>query len=807
MGLTICCGTISKEESKRALLMKRFEIRYNPFNNRIHFREWKQREDSELFDWTEMDNDSSFLKYQSGRCIFENCAEDIIELINRFINASDALVIEFIGTDEDFEALNISVERDQDPKSSNISCEHRERYPSSSEVLSKIRGAYEKIKSEFDDYIDNDDLAEDDDRVVIGKAITKFQETVKAEIPVCVIGNYSVGKSALVNALIGLEILPSHSNSTTAKNVLIQNGDHYSMSFEHHGQHYNAVIAESSVDITCSGDKDETLIESLLAGTESLEKEESILHQIIENLNKETSSDNSKLAEIDSSVRIEVPFRRSELDTDKYSFVFIDTPGSNNGDEAQAIHRENLETLMEEQTNALPVFVMARNSLDSNDTNDLRTLLENKEAGFAVQNCIIAISMSDQLVEQQLSEELPKKVKDWLNHPTIIFVSPVAAIGEKKTDKQTWIDQTYRQIYERKLRDLAEVCPPNYNETPCGRKMPEEKVRTITPLLYASGVPSLETEINYFAFRFAEYKKCSNGRQYLLEAMDLADRKLKEAKDSLEEDKKAKVKEQKAIRADLKKKINNIHLPAVNNVINSVSKVYSDVLTTYCDSVEPQVRSLWESRGEDSDFETVENAMTQHCQKNLYDAHIKEIKLKIEEQFFDLTKEYMTSVRTCVSEEYGKLSDDAQGELEAFFANENNRPKLQDVNVGRFEKIKYTILKKIPIKILQEWLIERYSKSFKEKLLGTSKQPGVFSVQCIAEPAEAYDKQIKEWSKGFLSSIDETLNRDNAILSELDDKIKAMEEKIADMERRLHGLADVRTMLQTVLPEERVEEK
>lgn len=122
-----------------------------------------------------------------------------------------------------------------------------------------------------------------------------------------------------------------------------------------------------------------------------------------------------------------------------YSFVFIDTPGSNNGDEAQKIHRENLEELMDEQTNALPIFVMGRNSLDSNDANDLRVLLENKEAGFALQNCIIAISMSDQLVEQQLSEEMPEKIKRWMNHPTIMYVSPIAAIGEKKADKHIWI--------------------------------------------------------------------------------------------------------------------------------------------------------------------------------------------------------------------------------------------------------------------------------------------------------------------------------------------------------------------------------
>ena len=81
--------------------MKRFEIRYNPFSNRIHFRQENNIDGSDSVEWIELENDSSFLKYQNRRCIFENCAEDIVELINRFINTSDALVIEFIGTEED----------------------------------------------------------------------------------------------------------------------------------------------------------------------------------------------------------------------------------------------------------------------------------------------------------------------------------------------------------------------------------------------------------------------------------------------------------------------------------------------------------------------------------------------------------------------------------------------------------------------------------------------------------------------------------------------------------------------------------
>lgn len=781
--------------------MKRFEILYNPYINRIHFRQELAKEGSDEYEWAEIESDSQLHKFQGTRCIFENCVEEILDLINKYFNTSGELTIEFVGTDEDFGVLRLAVERSDNPKSKGIICESKERYPSSSDALGKIRGAYEQIKTEFDDYIDNDELDEDDERAVIGQTITKFQDTVKAEIPVCVIGNYSVGKSALVNALVGLEILPSHANSTTAKNVLLKNGQEYSLCFDYKGSEYVLLIDDNKIKTQCDGDVDEYLIQELLDGTDGFTSEEQILHQIIENLNIETSEE-SLIAEIESSVRVTVPFRRSELDTDKYSFVFIDTPGSNNGDEAQKIHRENLEELMDEQTNALPIFVMGRNSLDSNDANALRVLLENKEAGFALQNCIIAISMSDQLVEQQLSEEMPEKIKRWMNHPTIMYVSPIAAIGEKKADKHTWIDQAYQQIYEKKMGDLSEVNPPSYNETPCGRKMTDARKKSITPLLYASGIPSLETEINYYAYRFAEFKKCTNGREYLITALDLADKKLQEAKEHLEEDKQAKIKEQEGIRAELKKKINAVPLPAVNAVYNSVYKDFTSALDAYCKGIEPLVRKTWEQyKDKENSIDNFERAIADHCQKNLYDAHIKEIKSHIEEKFVELTAGYMAEVKKCVTDEYGKISGEAQKELEKVFVENENGPQLQDVSVGIFERIKLALLGHLPFNWAKEKFIEQYAKRFHDKLMGTGKYYGVFAMQCIVQPAKQYSQQITEWSNGYKQSIDSTLNKDNAILSELDEKIKMMESRIEDMESRLKNLSSVRLMLQHVLPE------
>ena len=780
--------------------MKKFEIIYNPYNNHIHFRQANGKTDSDEVEWKELDSDSSFQKYQKRRCIFENCVEEILELINKFINTSGELEIDFIGTDTDFGVLSYAVAKSTDPKSKGIVCKCVDRFRSSEEILSKIREAYQQIEDEFIEYMNNSEYEEDDDRVIIAKEISRFQETVNEDIPICVIGNYSVGKSALVNSLVGFEILPSHANSTTAKNVQVKNGELFTLEFIYAGTSYTLSINGKEILVSASDEKNDDLLDELLSNTESLCSEEEIIHQILENLNVETSED-SHISKIEGNVIVTLPFRKSELNTDKYSYVFIDTPGSNNGNEAQKIHRENLEKLMDEQTNALPIFVMSRNSLDSNDTNDLRTLLENKEVGFAVQNCIIAISMSDQLVEQQLAEEMPDKIKQWLSHPTIMYVSPVAAIGEKKTDKASWIDGAYRQLYERKVSDLVDVVPPKYNQTPCGRAISDGRKKALSPLLYASGLPSLETEINYFAYRFAEYKKCTNGKEYLLNALILADQKLKVAKKDLEKQKKAKIKEQNDTRNGLIKKINDVKLPAVNRVISSVNKEFTSILNEYCNGVEAVVRKNWETcNGQSDAMQKFEKMMAEHCQKNLYDAHIKDIKEKIETLFIGMTTNYIADVHQCIVDGEKKLSQDAQKELEELFRTNGDRPVLKDVSVGVFERIKLTILAIIPFKKTQELFIEGYTKKFIEKLQGSQKYYGIFAFQCICQPARLYSQQITEWSEEYKKSIGKTLNKDNAILSDLDEKIEMMTSVIEDMEKRLHNLSSVRTMLESIIP-------
>ncbi len=196
-----------------------FNINYNPYSNKIHFLE----------EGEEIRDGSSFLKYQKNKIIFQNCVEEILQLINKYENITpDGVDIEFEGTDEDYQILIDALDifgREQGYQG--IRTIHKRRLISSSDAIKKIRDCYDQIEKEFEPYIVDEQTNHNN---VLGKKVIKFTETVKPEIPVCVIGNYSVGKSAFINALIGREVLPSKLKACTAKNVIVRNDTSYSIS-------------------------------------------------------------------------------------------------------------------------------------------------------------------------------------------------------------------------------------------------------------------------------------------------------------------------------------------------------------------------------------------------------------------------------------------------------------------------------------------------------------------------------------------------------------------------------------------------
>ena len=770
--------------------MKRFEISYNPYSNKIHFRVAEPVEEPCEPKWRELPPESSFVEYQNDECIFENCVDQILNLINKYINTTESLEIIFKGTVEDFDVLRKAIFACSDPRAKKITCTHAKTVMSSDIVLERLKRAYSNVENEFAFVLN----AETDDRGEIVSAVRAYKDTVKQEIAICLIGPDDVGKTALVNAFIGREILVNHSKYTT----VVRNYNGYRVEFDYLNNRYEIDISGNNFSVNKPEEADEHIISSLFTGCDSCANEQEVINTVLSRFNDICSKEDSG---IENSMSIYVPFVDSRLNYADYSFCFIDTPGIITEDDEQGT---KLSDLILNQTNVLPIIVLTKQALTSNDLFDLRDLFDEMKSGYSKQNSILAISMSDQLSVSQICEEVPDIVREEIADPTIMYISPITALGVKKGDTVTWIDAAYKDVFETTSRALLRTMPPNHNIIPCGRKISASEKHGLNDLLYASGIPSLENEINYFAERFAEYKKCTQGQRFLFEAVNKTHKSLDSLKKQLEQnhknDRLSRQKEEQQLCYELLDRIRKINKPNADSVISRLTTQFEPVLSSYCESVPEKVRELWDSkRFRPYTNENLVKDMQQHCQENLYHRNDNSIKAVMQGEFLDLASGYFSSIKSYVHDKYENLSSDVRKDLDDLFEGPMKEPYLNDVGINPFKEVGMTVLRTMGG---DEKLISYYSNGFIANLKGDNKRIGSFNTQCIREPAQEYSKQINCWAEQLIKEIENILKHDNVIISDLDNEIAGLENRINDLDKRLNNLSNTCIALMEMIPKD-----
>ena len=82
---------------------------------------------------------------------------------------------------------------------------------------------------------------------------------------------------------------------------------------------------------------------------------------------------------------LEMPFADSILEKTDSRIVFFDTPGSDNAEVNQKEHKEALELLLGDQTNALPILVTSRDRAAGDGTEAIMHMLDEHANNFPVQ--------------------------------------------------------------------------------------------------------------------------------------------------------------------------------------------------------------------------------------------------------------------------------------------------------------------------------------------------------------------------------------------------------------------------------------
>lgn len=777
-----------------------FNINYNPYSNKIHFLE----------EGEEIRDGSSFLKYQKNKIIFQNCVEEILQLINKYENITpDGVDIEFEGTDEDYQILIDALDifgREQGYQG--IRTIHKRRLISSSDAIKKIRDCYDQIEKEFEPYIVDEQTNHNN---VLGKKVIKFTETVKPEIPVCVIGNYSVGKSAFINALIGREILPSKLKACTAKNVIVRNDTSYSISITRvidgeECRYTFRIDRNGKIFVSAIGSvsKNDALIETLSKELDIYDNPDVIVYNILDRIN---SFGKDSVTDVNDIVEIKVPFRNSLLDHEKYQFAFIDTPGSNNAEVDQEMHLVNLESILKEQTNALSIFMAEKSCLSGNDNSDLKKLLDRFEKGFSIQNQIIVIAKADKLVKSELEEDAPSIIKQWNATPTIMYVCQGIAIGEKRDSSKEWIQPSNKDHYTKnKINEVIDLKVPNYNKTPCRRSMPKEISEELSDALLASGIPQVEWEIQYFAKRFADYKKSTNGRSILLDVLVEAEKELNREKEQLKTYQEHQRKEQKDKKNEIIQAIEAVKCEFVTSVTRSVKSKYEHALESFLPYAIIQAESYWSKIMNDKESkERLQEFMKKLGQTNLYSKNSKAIDDDVREQFETNLVSYCESVQNCIMEYKQSLSPDTIKQLEKVFERNEKPLELQVVEPTGFRGVPVKVGMFIKHIFKREEVVEIYLKYYSKELKGDEKHLGLFYKDYIQTPAIAYSKQVKKWRDEYISkTIGNTLNQPGSILSKYDERIRECGERIRDLQNRLDHLKKVKEILTNLLDLEEV---
>lgn len=809
-------------------MRKATRITYDPFENTIGFKIAQQVEGP----FTDLSEGSSLLKYANQSVLFSNCVVDIVSIINESHNSvSDGLEIQFEGPTSDFPLLERTAKRifDERGGAGPLTCKQVGAFRDANSTLDFVRESYGRISSEFRDYLPGGILYENGGKE-IGDNIVKFEETISDAIPVCVIGNYSVGKSALINSLIGEDVLPSKVDPSTSKNVKVIRSDRYAMTFTFADGNSAPTMREYLVFATgleASGEDpaDHAVASRLnsLIGTDS-NNEVGVIRSVLEALNEgeKHPEEPEFLASFGCNVIIELPFKKSLLAAADNKIVFFDTPGNDNTNINQEEHSVALHSLLGEQTNALPILVTERDRTSGKGTGDVMHMLDEYAENFSSPSCLIVLTKCDKLSKSELSEDVSSEIGNWHGKSIILFTTPIGALGERKGPGSRWHDESYKDFYEdwqHKQEGPKRVSLPEYNIYPCGRRGTLEETGA-EKSLFDTGIPSLEYEILHYIEHHSKYKKCVRGRRDLLDALEAVKRELDIQKKEEACAKRLAERKKAEKRAALVSELDTLQITMTLGLDKKLEGQFEVKLDDYCRELTVTMRKIYDELDPDSPLamdELLNTRIREHCQENLVDAvYLGDdgAKQLIVREMTELAERYAESLQSYVSKNESHFTEYGRRQLVECLGRDLKPPIFREVSsilegLGElFEKavlIQHGVLRLAnkPKAARDSW-VDSKARSFEAKLRGKKDLlgrdvPGVFLTTVFTKPIERYFNQVCEWGESYKSYIKEQLDCDNTLLSDMELKIERLGSKIADLERRLDEISDVQKELEDIL--------
>jgi GTPase SAR1 family protein len=511
--------------------MSKIKIISNPYQKETKFQRW----DESGAQWIAIDHEnnstSGLLSEELRTGFFPFKVKQIVDIITEeYGSTSEKVEIEFEGTDDEYVELesickDCSIHNQVSAAKSSLYLENAR------DILPDIIAVFKKLSPLVAESVLNKEK--------IKRELERFSNASNDIIPICVIGNYSSGKSTFINALIGYELLPSSDEPTTAKIYKISQSkypdraaiefyyDNNNVRIRFTADSYKFVMAPNGSPLT---ERLEQLL-SVISGDTIPMKLNKVLDVINEYANK------TKHDRISDLVEIETPFDDSGLWGKIWNnFVIFDTPGSNSASNVK--HYQVLKKAMEDLSNGLPIFVSEYDSLDSTDNDKLYQDINNMEE-LDNRFTMIIVNKADSASlkktgyteddrDRILSLAIPRK----LYSGGIYFISSIIGLASKNNGE--FLNEHHAEIFgdqELKYKDSGSKF---YKQLYRYNIMPEQiKIKYSGTaekhgnLLYAnSGLCSIEQAIETFAGVHSHYNKCEQSHLFLGKVIQITSEEL-----------------------------------------------------------------------------------------------------------------------------------------------------------------------------------------------------------------------------------------------------------------------------------------
>ena len=623
---------------------EKIKIIYNPYAKKAAYKRWSNDM------WIDLGSSSSLSeeRYQDGITL-QNCGIDIVnQILKGYDDGTIGVDLVFEGTDSDYKdfqtILNLYFSECK------ISCTRGEkRLISADQAAKKIESFFDGMEQTFQKY-PNDELKAQVDR---------YKETVKSTVTVCILGTYSAGKSAFINALIGEEILPCASDPTTATVYRVHTSQETKIEFSYKSQHIDLQFSGSEYKPNTTNLAGDELLGMIKTKIEYEENHSCNAHmyyalEAINTFTKDMQS-GSDTADYPTIIDVYVPFSQSILPLDKHDFVFIDTPGADS--ETFKEHLTVTRDALKSQTCGLPIILTKPDDMDKAGNTLVNDLLENNGGALDISNTIVVVNQSDDKTPKTLREKKAKMenlcIARWHSN-RIFFVSSAMGIAGKKEDAdndESWIDGDLYQVYDDKQQRFRDPTHKNYTQLYQYNIIAENRLQQLCRqaaaapeserVLYNSGIRSVEDEIRLFAQKYAAYNKCTQAQQYLQQAIEIA-RDLTERAQSEAE------KLQKQLNQKIDKKSNSL----INDLQNSCENLKEEVPAEAAEYIRNNAPSVLA-------IQDLQKELDEIWEKIKKDKTIKGGKAKREVLACKITPKYTYAVKTYLSNLQRVIEDSA----------------------------------------------------------------------------------------------------------------------------------------------------